>query len=70
MSAGVTRVGQVAIPETHPLYMGVYAGALGDDERAASYVEDSDCQVLAGVPAHRYESGIYSARLEQSRSIT
>lgn len=64
----VSITGKSAIPETHPLYLGVYAGALGD-EQVRSRVENSDCLILLGVMLTDVNLGIYTAHLDQSRSI-
>jgi TPP-dependent 2-oxoacid decarboxylase len=64
----VSLMGKSAVAETHPLYMGVYAGALGD-EKVRRYVETSDCLILLGVLFTDINLGVYSAHLDQSRSI-
>jgi TPP-dependent 2-oxoacid decarboxylase len=64
----VSILAKSAIPETHPLYMGVYAGALGD-EQVRSYVENSDCLILLGVLLTDINLGVYTAHLDQSKSI-
>ena len=64
----VSLVGKSAVPETHPLYMGVYAGALGDDP-IREYVETSDCLILLGVLLSDVNLGVYTAHLDQSRCI-
>jgi TPP-dependent 2-oxoacid decarboxylase len=64
----VSILGKSAVPETHPLYMGVYAGMLGDDS-VRETVENSDCQILLGVLMTDMNLGIYSARLNPSSAI-
>ncbi|HMD88723.1 MAG TPA: thiamine pyrophosphate-binding protein, partial [Anaerolineaceae bacterium] len=64
----VTISGKSAVPETHPLYMGVYAGALGD-EAVRDYVETSDCLILVGALLTDVNLGIYSAHLDPSKII-
>jgi TPP-dependent 2-oxoacid decarboxylase len=64
----VSLMGKSAIPETHPLYLGVYAGGLGN-EYVRRYVEDSDCLILLGVLLTDVNLGIYTAQLDQRRSI-
>ncbi len=64
----VSFLGKSAVPETHPLYMGVYAGALGD-EAIRNAVETSDCLILMGVLLTDMNLGVYSARLDQNRMI-
>jgi TPP-dependent 2-oxoacid decarboxylase len=64
----VSIMGKSTIAETHPLYLGVYAGGLGD-EYVRHYVEDSDCLILLGVLLTDVNLGIYTAQLDQKRSI-
>ena len=64
----VSIMGKSAIPETHPLYLGVYAGGLGN-EQVRRYVEDSDCLILLGVLLTDVNLGVYTAQLDQGRSI-
>ncbi len=64
----VSIMGKSAIPETHPLYMGVYAGSLGD-EQVRGIVEGSDCLILLGVMLTDTNLGVYTAELDQGRSI-
>lgn len=42
-----TLLSKSIISETHPLFMGVYSGALSD-EKVQSYVENSDCIIMLG----------------------
>ena len=65
----VSILGKSAVPETHPLYMGVYAGALGDAS-VREYVETSDCQILLGVLMTDMNMGIYSAHLDPPKVIS
>ena len=56
-----TPLGKSVISEHHPLYMGVYEGAIGRDE-VREYVESSDCLILHGHIYDRYKSWyVYSA---------
>ncbi len=63
-----TILSKSAMAETHPLYLGVYAGALGN-EAVREYVEASDCLIMLGVYLTELDLGIFTAHLEQSRSI-
>ena len=65
----VSILGKSAVPETHPLYMGVYAGGLGDAS-VRDYVENSDCQILLGVMMTDMNMGIYSAHLDPPKVIS
>ena len=64
----VSIMGKSAVPETHPLYLGVYAGALGEDD-VRTYVESSDCLILLGVYLTDVNLGVFTAHLDPSRSI-
>src|SRR5208282_93829 len=63
-----TELGKSVIGEQHPFYLGVYEGALGRDD-VRRYVESSDCVVMLGAFLTDINLGIYTARLEQSRTI-
>jgi indolepyruvate decarboxylase len=57
-----TMLGKGVVAETHPLYMGLYEGALGD-EAITRYVESSDCVVLLGTFMTDINLGIFTAEL-------
>jgi indolepyruvate decarboxylase len=57
-----TMLGKGVVGETHPLYMGLYEGALGD-EAITRYVESSDCVVLLGTFMTDINLGIFTAEL-------
>lgn len=58
-----TMLGKGVVAETHPLYMGLYEGALGDQE-VTKYVEASDCVVMLGTFMTDINLGIYTAELD------
>jgi indolepyruvate decarboxylase len=58
-----TMLGKGVVAETHPLYMGLYEGALGRDE-ITKYVESSDCVVLLGTFMTDINLGIFTAELD------
>lgn len=64
----VTILGKSVIGEAHPLYLGVYEGAMGREE-VRRYVEGSDCVILLGAFMTDINLGIYTARLDPARSI-
>jgi indolepyruvate decarboxylase len=64
----VSLMAKSVIPETHPLCMGVYAGALGE-ERVRLFVESSDCLIMLGVLLTDFNLGVYTAHLDQSKTI-
>ena len=58
-----TMLGKGVVGETHPLYMGLYEGALGREE-VTQYVEASDCVVMLGTFMTDINLGIYTAKLD------
>ena len=63
-----TLLGKSVVSEKHPLYLGVYEGAMG--RRAVTeYVESSDCVILLGTFMTDINLGIYTARLDPGRCI-
>ncbi len=63
-----TVLGKSVIGEQHPLYLGVYEGAMGRED-VRQYVEASDCLILLGAFMTDINLGIYTAHLDQGRSI-
>lgn len=61
-------LGKSAIPEDESLYMGIYAGALGEDD-IRDYIESSDCIILIGVYFTDLNLGIYTAHLSPEKMI-
>ena len=57
-----------ALPELHPQFMGLYQGALSH-EAVRKQVEGSDCVLSLGVWMTDIETGIYSARINESALI-
>ncbi|HEV8715010.1 MAG TPA: thiamine pyrophosphate-dependent enzyme [Candidatus Binatia bacterium] len=57
------------IGERHPRYLGVYEGAFGYEEVRA-YVESSDCLILLGAIMSDMDLGMYTANIDQGRSIS
>ncbi len=58
-----TMLGKGVVAETHPLYMGLYEGALGNDE-ITKYVEASDCVIMLGTFMTDINLGINTAELD------
>jgi indolepyruvate decarboxylase len=58
-----------AVPENHPLYLGVYGGAMSSDSTVREYVESSDCVLMLGNFITDMNLGIYTAKLDRSRTI-
>jgi indolepyruvate decarboxylase len=63
-----TLLGKSVIRETHPLYIGLYEGAMGRAE-VTQFVEDSDCLVLLGTFMTDLNLGIYTANLDPAKCI-
>jgi indolepyruvate decarboxylase len=63
-----TLLGKSVIRETHPLYVGLYEGAMGR-KGIADFVEDSDCLLLLGTFMTDINLGIFTANLDPGRCI-
>ncbi len=63
-----TVLGKSVIGEQHPLYLGVYEGAMGRED-VREYVENSDCLIMLGAFMTDINLGIYTAHLDPARSI-
>lgn len=63
-----TFLGKSAIGERHPLYIGLYEGGISP-EHVRQYVESSDCIILLGVLLSDIDLGIFTANLDQGKSI-
>ena len=63
-----TLLGKSVVPEKHPLYIGLYEGAMGRAE-VTEYVEESDCVLLLGAFMTDINLGIYTAKLDVSKCI-
>jgi indolepyruvate decarboxylase len=63
-----TLLSKSVVSELHPLYLGVYEGALGRADMRR-YVEDSDCLILLGAFMTDMDLGVYTAKLDPNRWI-
>ena len=63
-----TTLSKSVLDETHPLYVGVYEGALGH-ETTRRYVERSDCLVILGANLSDVTLGIDTAHLDPEVTI-
>lgn len=63
-----TILGKSVISEAHPLFLGVYEGAMGSEE-VTNYVEASDCLLMLGCFLSDINLGIFTANLDPSRCI-
>jgi indolepyruvate decarboxylase len=71
-SAGIpiaaTMLAKSVISEVHPLFIGLYEGALGREE-VTTFVEESDCIILLGTLLTDIDLGIFTAKLDPTKSI-
>jgi indolepyruvate decarboxylase len=58
-----------AVPENHPLYLGVYGGAMSSDQQVRDYVESSDCVLMLGTFITDMNMGVYTAKLDRNHTI-
>jgi indolepyruvate decarboxylase len=63
-----TLLGKSVVSECHPLYVGIYEGAMGRKE-VTEFVESSDCVILLGTFMTDINLGIFTARLDPGRCI-
>lgn len=58
-----------AVPENHPLYLGVYGGAMSSEPAVRDYVESADCVLMLGTFITDMNMGIGTAHLDRARVI-
>lgn len=63
-----TLLGKSVIRETHPLFIGLYEGALGNAEQQ-KYVEESDCILILGSFMTDINLGIFTANLDPGKCV-
>ena len=63
-----TLLAKSVVSEVHPLYIGLYEGALGRED-VTTFVEESDCVILLGTLLTDLDLGIFTAKLDASKSI-
>ncbi|MCI0360796.1 MAG: thiamine pyrophosphate-dependent enzyme [Planctomycetaceae bacterium] len=63
-----TILGKSVVPEKHPLYIGLYEGAMGHAE-VTRFVEESDCVLLLGAFMTDLNLGIFTAQLDPANCI-
>ena len=63
-----TMLGKSVVSERHPLFVGIYEGALGREE-VTRFVEESDCVILLGEFMTDINMGIFTANLDPARCI-
>ncbi len=68
IAMSATLLGKSVVSEKHPLFVGIYEGAMCRDS-VRKFVEDSDCIILLGAFLTDIDLGIYTAHLDPSRCI-
>lgn len=63
-----TLLGKSVVSEKHPLYLGIYEGAMCRQE-LREYVEDSDCVIMLGAFLTDIDMGIFTAHLDPRKCI-
>jgi indolepyruvate decarboxylase len=63
-----TMLAKSVVSETHPLYIGLYEGAMGRRD-VTEFVEESDCVILLGTILTDIDLGIFTAKLDAGNSI-
>jgi indolepyruvate decarboxylase len=63
-----TILGKSVVPEKHPLYIGLYEGAMGHDD-VTRFVEESDCVLVLGAFMTDLNLGIFTAQLDPARCV-
>ena len=69
LPVAATILSKSVVREDHPLYLGVYMGAMGRRE-VSDYVEGSDCVIMLGVFMTDVNLGIFTAQLDPARVIS
>jgi indolepyruvate decarboxylase len=64
-----TLLSKSCVAENHPLYLGVYGGAMSSSTSVCDYVESADCVLMLGTFITDMNLGIYTAKLERSRAV-
>ena len=63
-----TILGKSVVGEDHPLFIGVYEGAIGKKD-VQEYVESSDCLIMLGSFMTDVNLGMFTAQINQANSI-
>jgi TPP-dependent 2-oxoacid decarboxylase len=63
-----TILSKSVISELHPLFIGIYEGAVGQ-EKPRQYVESSDCLIILGATLSDVTLGMFTAHINQKRII-
>jgi indolepyruvate decarboxylase len=68
MPIATTILGKSVISEGHPLFVGIYEGAMGREE-VTRRVEEADCLLMLGCFLTDINLGIFTAKLDTARCI-
>jgi len=68
LPVAATLLGKSVISERHPQYLGVYEGAMGQ-EQVRKAVESADLVLILGAFMTDINLGIYTANLDESRTV-
>jgi len=68
IAMSATLLGKSVVSEKHPLFIGIYEGAMGR-ESVRKFVEESDCIIILGAFLTDIDLGIYTAQLNPSKCI-
>ena len=68
MPIAATMLAKSVVSEVHPLYIGLYEGAMGRRD-VTEFVEESDCVILLGTILTDIDLGIFTAKLDAGNSI-
>ena len=63
-----TMLAKSVVSEVHPLFIGLYEGAMGRSD-VTEFVEESDCVILLGTILTDIDLGIFTAKLDAGNSI-
>jgi indolepyruvate decarboxylase len=63
-----TLLGKSVVSEKHPLYLGIYEGAMCR-ETVRKFVEESDCLIVLGTMMTDIDMGIFTARLDPGKCV-
>jgi len=68
LPVAATLTGKSVLGERHPLYLGIYEGAMGA-KTARKYVEEADLLLMLGVTLNDVDLGVYTANLDPNRMV-
>ncbi len=68
IAVAASMLAKSVVSEVHPLYVGLYEGALGREE-VTRFVEESDCLILLGTLLTDIDLGIFTAKLDAAKTI-